>query len=276
MTLSTVHDVHMAINQAHRFIYFVREAGEEYTAEGIAGQGAYFASRVAPLGAVDHRVVTATFYNFHPEIVRTSMDGVWDKTTPATMQAARFRAATRVLDRVGWNPSAADVAEARAIVDPVVAGLDLAGKALAAGNAAVALPDDPRVALWQQITTIREWRGDVHIAALVANGIGPCDCVVLQVGSNRVPAAMARATRRWSNDEWAAAIARLQARGWTNDDGTLTEAGQAGREEIEALTDRLCEPIWTAVGDAGAARLAELIRPIDQAMIAADAYSIPR
>ena len=30
----------------------------------------------------------------------------------------------------------------------------------ATGNAAIDLPDDPLLALWQQISVVREWRGD--------------------------------------------------------------------------------------------------------------------
>ena len=42
----------------------------------------YFASRAAPMGAVPASVVIATFFNFDPDLVRASMDGVWDQVTP--------------------------------------------------------------------------------------------------------------------------------------------------------------------------------------------------
>ena len=266
-------DVHMAINLVHRFVYFVPEAAEEYSSIGVHGRGGYFGSRAAPMGPVPTGVVLATFYNFSPRAVHAAMPGVWASASPESMQAARFRAAQRALQRVAPTMSDGQVAEARSIIDPVVAGLDLAGKPLAAANAAVALPSDPLLALWQQITVIREWRGDVHIAVLVANHIGPCDCMVLQVGTGRFPLGVAQASRQWTETEWAAAVDRLAARGWAEPSGALSPAGVEARERIEVDTDSLCAPIWDVVGDAAASRLTELIAPINDAMSAAGTYA---
>jgi hypothetical protein len=273
MDIKTVHDVHMAINLVHRLVYFVPEAAEEYAAIGVTGRAGYFASRAAPLGAVPAEVVLATFYNFSPRAVMAAMPGVWETAAPEALQAARFRVVQRALERVGAQLSPQQIAEARALIDPVVAGLDLSGKPLAAGNAAVALPDDPLVALWQQVTVVREWRGDVHIALLIASEVGPCDCLVLQVGTGRFPMRLVQATRRWDDSEWAAAVGRLADRGWADADGALTPAGTEARESLEADTDRLCAPIWDPTGDTGAARLAELILPIHVAIEAAGTYA---
>ena len=263
----------MAINLAHRLVYFVPEAREEYDALGVAGAGAYFASRSAPMGAVSDHVVLATFYNFSPLAVLSTMPGVWTAASPEAWQAARFRVVGRALHRVGVDLSAEQIAEARSLIDPVVAGLDVAGKPLAAGNVEVALPDDPLVALWQQLTVVREWRGDVHVAVLVNNEIGPCECLVLQVGTGRFPLRIAQATRRWNETEWAAAVGTLGEHGWAASDGTITASGMAERDRIETETDRLCAPIWEPIGDGGAARFADLIMPIHTAMDAAGTYS---
>jgi hypothetical protein len=274
MSSSVVHDVHMTINLVHRLVYFVPEAAEEYGALGVSGAGAYFGSRSAPMGAVPDEVIVATFYNFSPLAVTSAMPGVWEAASPESLQAARFRVVGRALQRVRVDLSTEQIAEARALIDPVVAGVELAGRPLAAANAAVALPDDPLVALWQQVAVLREWRGDVHIALLVTNEIGPCDCLVLQVSSGRFPLRIAQVTRRWDETQWAAAVDRLVGRGWLAADGAMTPAGTAERERLEAETDRLCAPIWQPVGDAGAARLAELIAPIHDAMDAAGTYAV--
>ena len=273
MQRSIVHDVHMAINQAHRFVYFVPEMAEECAAVGVTGRGSYFGPRAAPMGPVPAQVVLATFYNFSPLAVHAGMAGVWDAASPAALQGARFRAVRRALTRTGADLSPAAVDEARGIVDPVVAALDLAGKPLAAGNAAVALPDDPLLALWQQLTVLREWRGDAHIVVLAANQVGPCDCMVLQVGTGRFPLGITQATRQWDERQWAESVERLAARGWAEPSGALTALGTAERERIEDETDRLCEPVWAPVGDAGAVRLGELIAPITAAMDAAGTYA---
>ena len=273
MERSIVHDVHMAINLAHRFVYFVPEAAEEYAAVGVTGRGAYFGSRAAPMGSVPDAVVIATFYNFNPRAVTSAMPGVWDAASPAVLQAARFRVVRRALDRMGAVMSAAQIAEARSLIDPVVADLVLGGKPLAAANAAIEVPDDPMVGLWQQVTVLREWRGDVHIAVLIANEVGPCECMVLQVGTGRFPLAVTQASRQWNEQEWAAAIAGLAARGWVDAGGAMTAAGNEARERIEDETDRLCAPIWQPIGDKGASRLRDLLAPIHAAMDAVGTYA---
>lgn len=274
MELSAVHDVHMAINLAHRFVYFVPEAAEEYGRIGATGRGAYFASRVAPLGAVPDPVIVATFYNFSPHAVAgADLPAVWRATTPAALQTARYTAAERALRRVGPVLTDAEIAEARRVIDPVVAGLDLAGKPLAAANAALPLPADPMTALWQQVTVIREWRGDAHIAVLVAEGVGPCECMVLQVGTGRFPMGVTRATRQWTEEQWAAAQQRLAARGWAGPDGSLSPAGLDAREAIEARTDLLCAPLWEGADPAAVAGLTAMLQRIHAAMEAAGTYA---
>ncbi len=276
MDRSVVHDVHMAINLAHRFIYFVPEAAEEYATFGVSGRGPYFASRAAPLGTVPDEVVLATFYNFSPAAVSAAMPGMWAAAGPDQWQAARFRAASRALERVIGAPgllAVAEIAEARSILERVVAGLDLAGKPLGAANAGLVFPEDPLAALWQQVTVLREWRGDVHIALLVANDIGPCPCMVLQVGTGRFPLGITQATRQWDETQWAAAITELAGRGWVDAAGTMTAAGTAARERLEDDTDRLCSAMWSPVGEAGATRLAELLGRVHAAMDAAGTYA---
>jgi hypothetical protein len=275
MDLNAVREANLAINAAHRFVYFVPEAAEEAAKLGVTDRRpagpAYFAFRSAAMGAVPWQVVLATFYNFSPRSVRP-MTGVWDVASPEQWQAARFVVADRGLRRVGVSLTADQIAEARSLIDPVVAGAGYAGKTLAAANASVALPSDPLVALWQQITVLREWRGDAHLVVLADNGLGPCDCNVIQTATGRFPAALARATRQWNDEEWAAATARLVARGWLDADGTATETGIAERERIEVETDEHCAALWTPIGDAGALRLASLITPIDDAFTAAGTY----
>ena len=273
MDMSAVREISVAINTAHRFVYFVPEAAEEYAKLGITERApAYFAARSAPLGPVPWQITLATFYNFSPRAVQ-AMVGVWDAAAPEAWQAARFTVVARSMERVGVALTADEIAEARSLIDPVVAAADLAGKPLAAANAALDLPSDALTALWQQITVLREWRGDAHIAVLTANQLGPCDCTVIQTGTGRFPLALARGTRMWDDAEWADASARLAARGWTAADGTVTDAGTAAREQVEVDTDELCAPLWEPIGADGARRLAALLAPINDAFTAAGTFS---
>jgi hypothetical protein len=275
LDLNAVREVSLAINAAHHFIYFVPESVEEAAELGVTRRGpAYFAFRSAAMGAVPWQVALATFYNFSPRVVER-MTGMWDAASPGQWQVARFAAVGRAMRRVGVSLTADEIAEARSLIDPVVATADYAGKTLAAANASVTLPPDPLVALWQQITVLREWRGDAHLVVLADNDLGPCDCTVLQTATGRFPERLARVTRGWNDEEWAAATARLVARGWLDADGTATDAGIAARERIEVETDEHCAALWTPLGDVGARRLASLIKPIKKAFIAAGTYEQP-
>ncbi|MEW1996732.1 hypothetical protein ACFWFH_12630 [Streptomyces coelicoflavus] len=276
MNLNTVRDVSRAVSAAHLFIYLVPETAEEAAEFGVTDRGpAYLAFRSAAMGTVPWQVTLAAFYNFSPRAVR-AMAGVWDAATPARWQAARFLAAGRAMRRVNVHLIDDHLAEARSLIDPVVAGADYAGKMLAAANASVALPFDPLVALWQQITVAREWRGDAHLVVLADNGLRPCDCLVLHTATGRLPTALARATRRWDDEEWSAATARLVARGWLDSHGVVTDAGSAARERIEVETDAHCAALWAPIGNAGARRFASLIEPIANAFAAVGTFQAVR
>ncbi|CAM2930191.1 hypothetical protein DFJ75_4705 [Williamsia muralis] len=270
LDLGAVRDAAAAVTAAHLFVYLAPESADEAAKLGVTERGPrYFAFRSAALGAVPWQVTAATFYNFSPRAVQ-AMTGVWDYASPQQWQAARFRAVDRAMRRAGVTLSARHIAEARSLLDLVIEAADFAGKPLAAANAAVPLPSDPLLALWQQITVVREWRGDAHLVVLADNNLGPCECTVMQGATGRVPTALLRATRLWNDHEWAAAAASLTAKGWLNTDGTVTETGTAGREQIEIETDQHCAALWAPIGSTGTRRMAELITPIGKAF-AADA-----
>ncbi|WP_019929752.1 SCO6745 family protein [Nocardia sp. BMG111209] len=273
LDLDAVREAALAVTAAHLFVYLIPEIAEEAAGFGVTDRAPrYFGFRAAPLGAVPWQVVLATFYNFSPRVVRT-VAGAWDAATPTQWQAARFTAVGRAMRRVGVSLTAEHIAAARALIDPVVAAADYAGKPLAAANAAVTLPADPLVALWQQITVLREWRGDAHLVVLADNRLGPCACNVLHAATGRLPAAVLRATRDWNDAEWAAATAELAARGWLHPDGTPTDAGIAARERIEVETDEHCADLWAPIGATGARRLVALIAPIADAFTAAGTFA---
>lgn len=276
MDLNAVRAVSRAVSAAHLFIYLAPESAEEAATLGVTDRGpAYLAFRSAAMGAVPWHVTLAAFYNFSPRAVR-AMAGVWDAAPPERWQAARFLAAGRAMRRVKVQLTDDHLAEARSLIDPVVAGADYAGKVLAAANASVALPSDPLVALWQQITVAREWRGDAHLVVLADNGLGPCDCLVLHTATGRLPTALVRETRQWNDDEWSAATARLVARGWLDSNAMVTDAGSAARERIEAETDEHCTALWAPIGNTGARRFASLIAPIAKAFTEAGTFQAVR
>ena len=121
----------------------------------------------------------------------------------------------------------------------VVAAADPAGRPLFAANRDVPRPDDPVADLWQLATTLREHRGDGHVALLAAAGLDGCEVHVLVSATDGTDPELFVTSRGWSADDWDAAHARLMARGLVAADGTATPAGRTLRDEIERRTDEL-------------------------------------
>jgi hypothetical protein len=257
----------------HGMIYFAPEASAAYEALGITGFDGYFASRAAPMGAVPAEVVIATFFNFHPDVVRHAIPAAWASATPAQLLEARLQGADAALRRAcGSLLDDPGVARAAALARAATAGCSTPGRPLYAGHASLPWPEPPHLALWHAISLLREFRGDGHIACLVEAGLDGLDALVLHAASGEVPRAALQGTRRWSDDEWDAAVARLGARGLVEPHGSFTEAGAALRQRIEDRTDELALDPWAALGEAGCDELRGLVRPLSKAVVGAGTF----
>ena len=256
----------------HAVTYFAPERIEATDALGLKGGWmSYFGCRAAPLGAASPAVVTALFYNFHPARVARALPDAWHYATPAALLDARLKAVDVTLRRVlGEVVESETVTLAAELAGRAVARCDMSGRPLGSANQSITVDGPPWLRLWQALTTIREHRGDGHVNRLVDAGIAPCEALVMQAGTGRSPEDLLRSHRGWSDDEWKEAVAALAARGLVDEDGRITEAGRELREEIEAGTDRLAEPVATALGD-DATELVALLRPLAEAVMAAEA-----
>ncbi len=261
--------MHRTLEPYYGMIYFAPAAARAYADVGVEDrQSGYFASRAAPMGAVAADVVTATFFNFHPDLVRRSLDGVWERTTPADLVDARLRAADEALrEYLGPATDGPEVREAADLARRAVAACEPAGRPLGAANAALAWPDEPHLGLWHGIGVLREFRGDGHVATLVERGVAPCEALVLHAGSGEVPESTLRATRAWPDAAWDAAATALVDRGLIDGDRRLTDAGAAFREDLERRTDELAIGVWAPLGDESCRRLRALVRPLSRAVL---------
>src|SRR3954470_23952612 len=203
----------------HGLIYFAPEAAAAYEAIGLPpAMGGYFASRAAAMGPVPAEVVIATFFNFHPGLVRGVIPKAWSLASPADLVAARYEGADAALRRALGDEALASAEMAEAADLARMAGeaaLDhLEGRPLFAANASLDWPDGPpHLVLFHAQTLLREFRGDGHIAALVLAGWSALDALVLHEASGEVPPGVLQMTRAWPDDEWAAAVDDLARRG---------------------------------------------------------------
>ncbi|MEC3980739.1 SCO6745 family protein [Amycolatopsis sp. H20-H5] len=255
----------------HGMIYFAPEAMAAYAELGLSSEQGYFASRSAAMGVVPPELVVATFFNFSPRFVHASLDGVWSKTDPATVLAARSSAADKALrgalgDAV-HSPELARVAELLRSAAETITG-DVVGRPLFAAHAALHWPSEPHLVLWHAQTLLREYRGDAHIAALLTAGLGGLDSLLTHAAVGGIRAEVLRKTRSWPETEWQQGIESLRDRGWLTADAepTFTPDGKTRRDELESATDRNSLAPYARIGDEACAEIRTLIAPFAQTL----------
>ena len=145
---------------------------------------------------------------------------------------------------------------------------------LAAANQALPRPDQPHLALWQAATTLREHRGDGHVAALVARGISPVASHLIKAAAGESDPEVLRTGRKFDEAAWAEGAAALRADGVLTADGQLTDGGRRLHAEIEDATDAAAAAPWRALGDAATTRLADLLAPLAAAVL--DSGTLPQ
>ena len=248
----------------HAVTYFTPESIAETDALGCKGRWmGYFGMRAAPLGAAPEWLVTSLFYNFHPSRVRRALPEAWTVASPEDFLAARLRGVDGALRRMlGEAVSSPEVAEAADLARTAASWAPTAGRPLGAANAALPLPPEPHLSLWQSATTLRESRGDGHVAALVTAGLDPVEALVVFAADTGLQPDYMRTARQVPYEEWAAAEQRMLERDVLTAPGTLTDEGRELRESVEALTDEAAAAPWAELGEQGSARFVELMAPL--------------
>jgi hypothetical protein len=265
-----------AIDALHAMLYFAPEADEELTKIGLRpGRMCYFASRSAAMGPVPAGVTTATFYNFNPTLVARYIPRAWGLASIEDILAARLTAADRALRRLLGGDEAAGspaVAEAAELARDATVGLRPHGRPLYAGHADLDWPEEPHLVLWHAVTLLREYRGDGHVAVLLAAQVTGLDALITHTATGRgFTVAAAKNSRGWSDAEWAAAEARLREHGLLDGAG-LTVEGAKLRESIEAATDDIASDPWRRLGADRTDRLVELGRALSRQLVNAGAF----
>lgn len=257
--------------------YFSPECRDAPARLGLKGFWmGYFACRAAPLGPVPPGVVEAAFFNFHPERVRRALPDAWTLARPEDVVAVRADAAAGALRRLLGNDAADALAqEVLPALSDAIARAEVAGRPLFGANRDLTPPDDPVAALWQAATTLREHRGDGHVALLTAAGLDGCEAHVLFVADVGASPELHRASRGWSQDDWQQATDRLVARELLTLDAALTAQGRTLRAEVERRTDDLAALPYAALGRSGVGRLIGVLDPASRLIATAGEISFP-
>ncbi|GAB4006502.1 SCO6745 family protein [Nocardioides ultimimeridianus] len=259
-------DLWRLLEPLHAVTYFSPEPLAALRAAGFRGFWmGYFAGRAAPLGPVGPAPVRALFYNFAPARVEGALPDAWTFGTPEAALDARLRGSVAALERILGD--AVEVTPAAELARRAALAAPPEGRPLYAANAALPWPTDPLAVLWHAATLLREHRGDGHIAALQAHGIGGRDSHVLRSAVTGVPRETYTVARDFTDAEWRACTERLAERGLLGPDG-LTAAGRETAAVIEQSTDRLAASAYDALGDDELVELAGLLEPLTAAVVA--------
>jgi hypothetical protein len=266
------------LEPVHDVTYFAAVARRHADRLGLAGFWAqYVVQRAAPMGAVNAHLATAAFYGFHHDRLAQTLPAAWGVTTPAQALEARLAGADAALTEI-WGEDLVDsdrVVRAADLAWRAAMAADCAGRVLGASNQALPRPSSPHLALWQAATTLREHRGDGHVAVLVAEAVSPLESHLVKVAAAEADAESLRLGRKFSERAWHGGVEGLRARGLLDADGRLTAAGTRLHERIEDATDAAAEQPWRTLGEAGCTELVDVLAASATAVLDAGILPVP-
>ncbi len=261
----------MTLEPIHGMVYFTPHGSPIYDAVGLEGRQHYFATRAAAFGRVSPEVVTSTFFNFSPSLVRSAMISAWNRVAPEEVLGARLRVVDASLraaapDLIGSNDTMRAAELARVAARSACGRVD--GKPLFAAHASLPWPTEPHLVLWHAQTLLREYRGDIHIALLLSEGLNGLAALITHEATGTVPPGLLQQLRGWTDEEWSVAVDDLRLRNIITPGAiALTETGAALRQRVEDRTDELSADAWAVLGDDGCRELRASARPLSAAVI---------
>jgi hypothetical protein len=230
----------------------------------------YFAGRAAPLGLATAEVVDALFYNFAPGEVARHIPKVWATTTPEAALAARQRGCVKALRRIlADHVDTLAFARAAELLVKAATSAPSEGRPMYASLLATPTPDDVVARLFYAAALLREHRGDGHIVALMAEGIGGLEAHVLYALGTDVPAEKFGRVWHLPAAQLAAVVDGMRDRGLIGDDDWLTQQGRAVRQRVEALTDDLAAKPYESLEPDELGELMAALEPLAALLLAA-------
>ncbi len=231
--------------------WWSRSAADSANALGHDFFDAYVWGRAASLGAdVSAPVVVAAFGVFEAGLLGACYERARQVSSRDAVLAARSTGAAAGLAHATAGVDVQDIKALGLQLLAALGDLDVTARPLFGALRALTVPPDPHGRLWRAAELVREHRGDGHLAACVAAGLDPVEMNILTEVWLEYPVGEYSSTRGFSKERIALAVANLQARGWMTAEGTLSDEGRAGRENIEWATDRSQQSFIDALGSA--------------------------
>jgi hypothetical protein len=212
----------------------------------------------------------ALFYNFAPGEVARHIPKVWRTTTPEAALAARQEGCVNALRRI-LGDRVEDPAFARAadLLTKAATSAPTEGRPMYASLLALPIPDNVVARLFHAGALLREHRGDGHIVALMAEGVGGLEAHALYALAMDMPAEKFGRIHHLPAAQLAAVIGGMRSRGLIGDDGWLSADGRAVQQRVESLTDDLAARPYESLEPAELDELVSLLEPLAPVLIAA-------
>jgi hypothetical protein len=229
--------------------WWSRQASQSAGALGLDFFSAYVWGRAAALGPyVAPSVVTSAFGVFEPGMIEGVLAAARANVSHDAILGARQAGGAAGLAAASGTIDGSTVETLGRWLSDALAGLDGAARPLFSGLRALPVPSDLHGRLWRAAELVREHRGDGHLAACLAAGLDAAEMNVLTELWLDYPLGEYSATRGFPIERLNQAAETLEQRGWLDADHSLTTAGRAARQSIEAATDATQAGLITALG----------------------------
>jgi hypothetical protein len=236
----------------------------------------YFGFRAAPMGPVPAGVVEATFFHFHPDRVRRAIPEAWSRARPEVMVEVRSTAAAVTLRRLMSHDEAERIAaQSLGLLHSAIDAAPASGRPLFAANRDTPKPSDPVAALWHATTTLREHRGDGHLAILTSAGLDGCESLALFSACKGIDKELFFKLRGWSPEDWGAAVDRLKSQGLLGPLGAPTVKGHNAHVDIERRTDELAAEPYARLADDQVTELLAVLSDAQRRIVAGGEIFFP-
>jgi hypothetical protein len=224
-----------------------RRVNEALASHGLDFLTSYVWGRGAALGDPSPGVAASAFAWFEPEFLKGLFQEGRSLLPRDRLLEIRTREAVAGLEQILADENVANVGHVADSLRRALDSVQSIGRPLFAGLREMPWPPSPVGQLWRACDLVREFRGDSHIAAVASTGLTPVQMNILTELWLGMPMLSYTATRAWSEEQMGTAIEQLEKRGWLVGE-ELTEAGAAGRQEIEDRTDAAEREFVEALG----------------------------
>lgn len=224
--------------------YWARLVNERLAERGLNFLSGYVWSRAAPLGEPAAPVVAAVFAAFELGLIASLYEE--GRRALSRDELIRVQEAATV-DSLRQSLGDTDVHGMVAALQRGVEAAGSAGRPMFAGLRSLPTSTNPLAQLWRVCQAVREHRSDGHIAVYTAAGFDPVQMNILTELWVGWPLGTFSATRAWPPERTEQAMAQLRKQGLLDGDA-ITMRGIEVRQEIEARTDALEQPLVRAIG----------------------------